>query len=149
MWQSVAAIIKITDLFVLEWWIFTSLYLCFSPHQPRLLRASDPNHKNFSSQVSQNCLASHTDLNWFRKFLSETTVASYFKQFVSTEILAFSPFWRCKFGSLLLEFDLNILIFFQMEVGVSGLSLEAAATNVREELLLGSGITYWAQLILQ
>jgi hypothetical protein len=28
---------------------------------------------------------------------------------------------------------------FQMEVGVSGLNLEAAATNVREELLLGSG----------
>jgi hypothetical protein len=31
-----------------------------------------------------------------------------------------------------------ILLFFQMEVGVSGLNLEAAATNVREELLLVS-----------
>jgi hypothetical protein len=30
-----------------------------------------------------------------------------------------------------------------MEVGVSGLNLEAAATNVREELLLGRETPYW------
>jgi hypothetical protein len=30
-----------------------------------------------------------------------------------------------------------------MEVGVSGLNLEAAATNVKEELLLGRGTPFW------